>query len=337
MTMSFVNSFFGFFQQKFVNLYKEICKQFSTLGFWKDITLVLLGIIVYCIAFSLFIYPQNITTGGLMGICNIFTIVTGLPIDIPYNVINISLLILAFVMLDSNFFLKTLISVGTLAILVPIFTRFTVPDPTVEVREMLMLQDQKVVALIIGSLLTGLGLGFVFSVNGSTGGTDIIVALISKYKKNFTFGRIFMMVDGTVVTLSFFANVFWAPEATRLSWNKGAELLIYSIIQVMMVSMALDWYIRSNRRSIQFMIFSEKYEEINQAITQRLYRGCTILQAKGGYTGESRQVLMVVARRRTALMIAKVVEEIDPNAFMSQAEVKGVYGQGFESIHKVES
>ncbi len=329
-------SLISFLEKKFVNLYKEITTQFVSWNFWRDILLVLTGIIIYSIAFSLFIYPQNITTGGLMGICNVIKIVTSLPIDVPYNIINFSLLFLAFIMLDANFFLKTLISVATLAFTVTFATRLTVPDPNAPVIEMLLLNDQRVVALIIGSLLTGLGLGFVFSVNGCTGGTDVIVALISKYKKNLTFGRIFMFVDGTVVTTSFFANVFLAPEHLRTPWNQGLELLIYSIIQVMMVSITLDWYIRSNKQSVQFMIFSPKYKEINEAITKKLNRGCTIIEAKGGYTGEDRKVLMVVARRRATSMISKTVEEIDPNAFMSQAEVKGVYGQGFESIQKVQ-
>ncbi len=302
--------------------------------FWKDVLTVVSGLVLYIIAFSLFIYPQRITTGGLTGLCNIITIVTGMPIDIPYNVINISLLFVTFIVLDKNFLLKTLIGVSILAIMMPIATRWAVPDPDVaDAWKLVVLADQPVVALIIGSLLIGLGLGLVFSVNGCTGGTDVIVAIISKYK-NMSFGRIFMMVDGSIVIFSFFANAYLAKNTVPL--DKAFELLIYSIIQVMMVSMALDWYIRSNKQSVQFMIFSPKYKEINEAITKKLNRGCTIINGAGGYTGEERKILMVVTRRRNNAMISKVVQEIDPNAFMSQAEVRGVYGQGFDSIHKVQ-
>ncbi len=313
---------------------QELKTQVVSVDFWKDVLVVVSGLVLYIIAFSLFIYPQRITTGGLTGLCNIITIVTGMPIDIPYNIINLSLLIVAFLILDKNFLLKTLISVSLLAVMMPIATRWAVPDPSVaDAWHLAVLADQPVVALIIGSLLIGLGLGLVFSVNGCTGGTDVIVAIISKYK-NMSFGRIFMMVDGSIVVFSFFANAYLAENTIPL--DKAFELLIYSIIQVMMVSMALDWYIRSNRQSVQFMIFSQKYQEINEAITKKLNRGCTIIEAKGGYTGEERKVLMVVTRQRRATMISKVVEEIDPNAFMSQAEVRGVYGQGFESINKVQ-
>ncbi len=325
---------FSFLGGKVRDLIDEIRTQVVSTAFWKDVSMVVLGLVLYIIAFSVFIYPQRITTGGLTGLCNIITIVTGMPIDIPYNTINISLLLVAFVMLDKNFLLKTLVSVSFLAVMMTIATRWAVPDPSIaDAWKLMVLGDQPVVALIIGSLLIGLGLGIVFSVNGSTGGTDVIVALISKYK-NMSFGRIFMMVDGSIVTLSFFANAYLAENTIPI--NKAFELLIYSIIQVMMVSMALDWYIRSNKQSVQFMIFSPKYKEINEAITKKLNRGCTIIDAKGGYTGEDRKVLMVVSRRRNTSMISKVIQEIDPNAFMSQAEVRGVYGEGFESIHKVQ-
>ncbi len=321
-------------EQKVKDFIDEVRTQFVSLSFWKDVFTVMMGLVLYIITFSLFIYPQRITTGGLTGLCNIITIVTGMPIDIPYNVINISLLIVTFFVLDKNFLLKTLISVSILAIMMPIATRWAVPDPeAADAWKMVVLADQPVVALIIGSLLIGLGLGFVFSVNGCTGGTDVIVAIISKYK-NMTFGRIFMMVDGSIVIFSFFANVYLAKNTVPI--ERAFELLIYSIIQVMMVSIALDWYIRSNKQSVQFLIFSPKYKEINEAITKKLNRGCTIIEAKGGYTGEDRKILMVVARRRATSMISKTVEDIDPNAFMSQAEVRGVYGQGFDSIHKVQ-
>ncbi len=326
---------FALLSKKTRDLVDEIRVQVVSSVFWKDVFTVLMGLVLYIIAFSLFIYPQRITTGGLAGLCNIITIVTGVPIDIPYNTINISLLFVTFLMLDKNFLLKTLVSVSFLAVTMTIATRWAVPDPSVaDAWKLLVLGDQPVVALIIGSLLIGLGLGMVFSVNGSTGGTDVIVALISKYKRNLTFGRIFMMVDGSIVTLSFFVNAYLAENTIPI--EKAFELLIYSIIQVMMVSIALDWYIRSNKQSVQFMIFSNKYQEINEAITKKLNRGCTIIEAKGGYTGEERKVLMVVTRQRRAVMISKVVEEIDPNAFMSQAEVRGVYGQGFDSIQKVQ-
>ena len=199
-----------FVGQKFKDLGNELSKQALSKYFWKDLVIVFLGVLLYTIGFSFLIYPQRVTTGGLMGICNIITIITGIKVDIPYNIINISLLLIAFLFLDKNFFIKTLIGIGLLAIFIPIATRTAIPDPRVEeLWHLMILKDQPLLALILGSMMCGLGLGLIFSVNGSSGGTDVIVALISKYR-NMSFGRIFVAVDGTVVLFSYFANVYLA-------------------------------------------------------------------------------------------------------------------------------
>lgn len=322
----------GYLSAKFRDFVMEITRQVRTRKFWIDLLVVALGILIYLVAYSFFIYPQRITSGGLMGFCTLITLVTGIPIDIPYNIINISLLVLAFLFLNNNFFIKTMVGVGLLAVFAPIFTRFAVPNPSVESNfQLMILAEQPMVALILGALLIGLGLGLVFSVNGCTGGTDVIVALIGKYK-NMSFGRIFMIVDGSIVALSYFINIYFAKST--IDPLKAFDLLVYSIIQVILVSMTLDWYIRANRQSVQFFVFSRKYEEINQAVTQRLHRGCTMLEAKGGYSGVPTKVLMIVLRRRQSDALTRIIEEIDPDAFISQGEVKGVYGLGFESIKR---
>ena len=89
------------------------------------------------------------------------------------------------------------------------------------------------------------------------------------------------------------------------------------------------------RESVQFMIFSSKYQEINDAITSRLRRGCTLLEATGGYTGQPQKVLLVVVRKQQSVAISRIIEEIDPKAFVSNGAVKGVYGEGFESLKKI--
>lgn len=300
--------------------------------FLKDMATVGLGIIVYMIGFCFLIFPQRITTGGLGGLCNLIMLATGVDIAVPYNIINIGLLVLAFVLLDKNFFIKTLISIIILAFTITEMTSIAVPDQSIEENfKLMILADQPVVALILGSLFIGLGLGLVFSANGSTGGTDVIVAVISKYKR-MTFGRIFMIVDGAIVVASYFVNVYLAVNP--MTPAVALEKVVYSIIQVVLVSITLDWYIRSNRQSVQMMIYSHKYEEINEAITKKLHRGSTILEGVGGYTGQPVKMLVVVARRRQSVMITRLIEGIDPEAFVTIGEVQGVYGKGFDSIKK---
>ncbi len=181
-------------------------------------------------------------------------------------------------------------------------------------------------------MMCGLGLGLIFSVNGSSGGTDVIVALISKYR-NMSFGRIFVIVDGTVVLFSYFANVYLAD--LKIDPLVAFDKLVMSFIEVVLLAMTMDWYTSGSRQSVQFMIFSSKCQEINDAITSRLRRGCTILEATGGYTGQPQKVLLVVVRKQQSVAISRIIEEIDPKAFVSQGAVKGVYGEGFESIKKI--
>ena len=322
-----------FFGRKFKELGEELSRQLVSKYFWRDLLVVFAGVLIYTVGFSFLIYPQRVTTGGLMGISNIITIITGIKVDIPYNIINISLLLIAFLFLDKNFFIKTLIGIGLLAIFIPIATRTAIPDPRVEeLWHLMILKDQPLLALILGSMMCGLGLGLIFSVNGSSGGTDVIVALISKYR-NMSFGRIFVAVDGTVVLFSYFANVYLAD--IKIDALVAFDKLVMSFIEVVLLAMTMDWYTSGNKQSIQFMIFSSKYQEINDAITSRLRRGCTILDATGGYTGQTQKVLLVVVRKQQSVAISRIIEEIDPKAFVSQGAVKGVYGEGFESLKKI--
>ncbi|WP_455108096.1 YitT family protein [Porphyromonas sp.] len=319
--------------QKFKDLFQELSQQAVSKYFWKDLLIVFIGVALYTIGFSFLIYPQRVTTGGLMGICNIITIITSIKVDIPYNIANITLLVIAFLFLDKNFFIKTLIGIGLLAIFIPLATRTAIPDPSVEsLWHLKVLSGQPLLALILGSMMCGLGLGLIFSVNGSSGGTDVIVALISKYR-NMSFGRIFVIVDGTVVLFSYFANVYLAD--LKIDPLVAFDKLVMSFIEVVLLAMTMDWYTSGSRQSVQFMIFSSKYQEINDAITSRLRRGCTILEATGGYTGQPQKVLLVVVRKQQSVAISRIIEEIDPKAFVSQGAVKGVYGEGFESIKKI--
>lgn len=317
---------------RFLAVLKELKVQLVSLRFWKDIFVVFLGVVFYAIGFSFLIFPQRVTTGGLTGFCNLFTLAFGMDIAVPYMIINYGLLFLAFLFLGKNFFVKTLFGVFLISTIIDVTTHWAVPDQSnIEMFKLMVLQDQPVMALAIGSICTGLGLGMVFSVNGCTGGTDIVVALINRYS-NMSLGRLFLYVDGTVVLLSFFVNVFFAQH--KLPVTEAFNKLVLSVLQVVIVSQTLDWYIRNNRQSVQIMVFSSKYAEINEVITKRLRRGCTILEGQGGYTGQSAKVLVIVTRMRQSVEITRLIEEIDPKAFVTVGQVQGVYGEGFDSVKK---
>lgn len=288
-----------------------------------DMFFILLGIACYAFGWTGFILSQRITTGGLAGISTIIHIITGQPAYISYNIINVFLLIIALIFLGWKFSLKTVIGVLLIAPMVTIGESLFGNQP--------MLADQPFMALLIGSVFCGLGLGLVFGVNGSTGGTDVIVAIINKYK-NISLGRAMIMVDLCIIISSYFVNVYFAKET--ISSAKAIDLLVYSAVEVLLVSLTMDWYVNSNRQSVQFWIFSTKYEEINEAIIKRLGRGCTMLHAEGGYSHQPAKVLVVVVRKRNSLPVYRIIQEIDPKAFVSQGAVRGVYGEGFDQISK---
>ena len=297
-----------------------------------DYILIILGCSTYAFAWTGFILSQGITTGGLAGISTLIKIATGIPAAIPYNIINLGLAVLALIFLGWRFMVKTVISVVIMAIIIPIGEEYLVVTEIVngvKVFTPLLLPNEPALALVIGSILSGLGIAIVFSVNSSTGGTDIIVAIMNKYK-NMSFGRAILLVDCTIILCSYLVNVYIAGKSPSDAFN----LLIYSAIEVILVSTVLDWYLNSNRQSVQFLIFSLKNEELSNAIQERIKRGCTLLDATGGYSGQPCKVLVVVARKTQSLSIHRIIQEIDPKAFVSESVVRGVYGEGFQAIRK---
>ncbi len=295
-----------------------------------DYLLIVLGCCIYAFAWTGFILSQGITTGGLAGISTLIKIATGIPAAIPYNIINVGLAVVALIFLGWRFMVKTVISVAVLAIIIPFGEQYLVMTEVVngvKTFTPILLPNEPALALVIGSILSGLGIAIVFSVNSSTGGTDIIVAILNKYK-NMSLGRAILIIDNLIILCSYLVNVYIAGKTQSDAFN----LLIYSAIEVILVSVSLDWYLNSNRQSVQFLIFSLKYEEIKNAVQERAKRGCTLLDATGGYSGQPCKVLMVVVRKTQSLAVHRIIREIDPKAFVSESVVRGVYGEGFQAI-----
>lgn len=171
---------------------------------------------------------------------------------------------------------------------------------------------------LIGSIVAGSGVGLVMSVNGSTGGTDIIILIINKYR-NVTPGRMMLFIDMVIVTSSFVLF-------------RSVETIVYGIIIIAVVSTSVDWILNGIRQSVQFFIVSQRYEDIANEINIQLNRGCTVLDGTGWYTQKPQKVLLVMAKRSESNSIFRLVKSIDSSAFISQANVNGVYGKGFDRM-----
>ncbi len=262
----------------------------------KDYLSIFLGTLIYGFGFNAFILSNEIVTGGVSGICALIFFATGGMV--------------ALKILGLKFLIKTIFGVLSLSASLSFFEWLLEGN--------IILQGQPFMAIMIGALLCGAGLGLVFSANGSTGGTDIIGAVINKYK-NISIGRALLFCDFFIISSSFllFHNV---------------DKIVFGFAEMIVSNYVLDMVLNGNRQSVQFLIFSQKYEEISERIIHDLHRGCTILDGTGGYSHKPVKVVVLLAKKSESVSIFRLVKKIDNQAFISQSIVRGVYGEGFDQI-----
>ena len=272
----------------------------------RDYLMIALGLILYGIGWTVFLLPNDITTGGVPGIASIVYFATGFPVQYTYFSINLILLLLSIRILGWKFSIKTVFAVFTLTFFLSIIQRLA--------SGVVLLHDQPFMACVIGASLCGGGIGIAFSSNGSTGGTDIIAAIINKY-----LGRVMLICDLIIISSSYFVLKDW-------------EKVVYGYVTLYICSFVLDQVVNSARQSVQFFIISEKYDEIARHINVYPHRGATVINASGFYSGKEQKMLFVLAKKRESTIIFRLIKDIAPNAFVSQSAVIGVYGEGFDRI-----
>jgi uncharacterized membrane-anchored protein YitT (DUF2179 family) len=259
--------------------------------------------------------PYKFIPGGCTGIAALIFYGTGIPTQYSYFVINIVLLGIGLKVLGFKYFTKTIYAILCITIFLGILQNAVMlPDGTLP----RLANDEEFMAAVLGGTIEGSGLALVFLNNGSSGGTDIIASIVTKYK-NFSMGRILMWLDFMIVTSGFLV---------LHDWHK--VVIGYCVLIISMVM--LDYTMNSATQSVQFTIISEKYELIAKAINEDVGRGVTVLNGQGWYSKQRRPVLIVMARRRESPRIFRLIKYIDNKAFVSQTKVVGVYGEGFDHI-----
>lgn len=289
------------------------------LTFWResrDYLMITVGLVIYAVAWTTFLLPYQITTGGLTGVSAIIFYATGIKMEVSYFFFNVVLLVFALRLLGLKFCLKTIYAVFMLTFLLWFFQEL-LKDDAGNARQILG-AGQDFMACVVGACLCGLGVGIVFSHNGSTGGTDIIAAAVNKYR-DISIGRMMMYLDILIISSCYFIFHDW-------------RRMVFGFVVLVIMSIIMDYIINSSRQSVQFFIFSEKYDEIASAINRNVHRGVTLLDATGWYSKQPTKVIIVMARRSQSVYIFRLINDIDPNAFVSQSNVVGVYGQGFDRI-----
>lgn len=282
----------------------------------EDYLYITLALVSYSMGWAAFLIPYQITTGGTTGIGAIIYYATGFPIQYSYFLINAVLMTFAIKILGPKFSIKTTYAIIALTLLLE-FCQWLVKNPDGTFPQVLG-PGQDFMACLIGASMCGLGLGVVFNCNGSTGGTDIIAAIINKYR-DVSLGAVVRMCDMIIITSSYFVLQDW-------------EKVIYGYVTLYVSSFVLDQIVNGNHQSVQFFIISKHYEEIARHITKDMHRGVTILNGTGFYTGNEVKMMFVLAKKRESNYIFRLIKDIDPNAFVTQSNVKGVYGEGFDHI-----
>ncbi len=276
----------------------------------RDYLMITIAMMSYCMGWTIFLLPNSITTGGVPGIASIVYWGTGIPPQITYFAINAVLLVAALKTLGLKFCIKTIYAVLVLTALTSLFSSNAV--------SLHLLADQPFMASIIGAIFCGAGIGLGLSFNGSTGGTDIVAAIVNKYR-DISLGRVIMLCDIIIITSSYIVLRNW-------------EQVIYGYVVLIVSAFTVDQVVNSMRRSVQFFIISDKYQEIASRIAVFPHRGATVIEAHGFYTGREVKMLFIMAKRRESNTIFSIINEIDPNAFVTQTNVIGVYGEGFDKF-----
>ena len=279
----------------------------------RDYGIITIAMLLGVIGLNLFLLPNEITTGGIIGVASIVYWGTGIPVQETFFVINAVLLLVALKVLGWHFCAKTVYGVVVFTVASAVLQRVMPPD-------LHLLADQKFMACMVGAVFLGTSVGLGLSSGGSTGGSDDIAAMVHKYR-DVSLGHIILFCDLTIITSSYVVLRDW-------------EKVLYGYVLLFVISFVVDHIVNSLRQSVQFFIISDKYQEIGEAINEIADRGCTMLNGNGFFTKKDKKVIFCIAKKSESNFIFELIDEIDPNAFVAQSAVVGVYGQGFDHVKK---
>ncbi len=278
----------------------------------KDYVFIFVGICLYSVGYCAFLLPEKIVMGGVTGISTLFFYSLGWNPAIMLWVINVLLLAIAFRFISMEFTIRTIVGVTLLSLTIGVM------QPIFEAHPVITAGEDKFMHVLIAGLLGGAGLGLAFVHNGSTGGTDIVVALISKFSR-MSLGRALQLTDICIISSSYFLF-------------HSAELIVYGVCFTLVASFMIDYVVRGTHQTVQFLIISKRYEKIADAMNNSLHRGVTILHGEGWYSKSDVEVVMVLCRKYESQYVFNLVKAIDPNAMVSQTFCQGVFGEGFDKI-----
>lgn len=292
----------------------------------KEYALVTLGVISYALGWSIFLLPNNLIGGGVSGFASILFYATGLPMGVTYFILNVLLLVIGTKILGTGFGGKTIYAIVMTSVMLSIMPKIIPADFIHE----FALSNGKLICTFLGGIIAGFGIGLSISQGGSTGGTDIVALVWCRFYPASP-GRVILIIDVAII-LSSLLFPSYTEAGDLLPFTDKLAVVVYGLIQVTVSGYAIDLYLSGSKQSVQAFIFTKKVNEMADAIAFDMKRGVTVLPAKGWYSKEDKQVLMVVTRKTDLNLLLRYVKSIDPDAFLSVSSVMGVYGLGFDTI-----
>lgn len=278
----------------------------------KDMFFITFGIFLYAVGYCAYTLPEKLVMGGVAGASALIYYATNIPAGTSVLALNILMLVIAMSALTKQFFWRTIVGVGILSFMIsvlqPFFATFPIMTPG----------EDKFMHVLIAGVLCGAGLGIVFSHNGSTGGTDILTMLLNKYFR-LSFGRAMQFVDCIIISSSYILF-------------HSMETIIYGIVFTITATVTCDYIVNGTRQTVQFLIISKKHKEIADVINHRVNRGVTVVDGKGWYSQNDVKMLIVLTRKYESQDVFNLINEIDPDALVSQTFCHGVFGEGFDKI-----
>lgn len=278
----------------------------------KDLFFITVGILIYAVGYTAFILPEEVVMGGVAGISALLFYAFSIPPAISMWLINFLLLFIAFRALSRQFTVRTVIGVTIMSLIIGLLQPFFAHYPIITPGE------DKFMHVLIGGAMGGGGLGLVFSHSGSTGGTDIIIALLNKHTR-MSFGRAMQFIDISIISSSYLLF-------------HSMETIVYGVAFTLIASFVCDYVINGTRQTVQFIIISKHYETTADQINKEVHRGVTLIKGQGWYSKGEANILIVLARKYESQDVFNLIKRTDPDALVSQSFCQGVFGEGFDKI-----
>ena len=280
----------------------------------RGIIIEAIGLIIGCLSLSIginmFLTPHTIAPGGLSGLSVVVSKLTGLSVSTVMIIMCIPLVICSVKILGKKDSIKTLIGTVTLSLMIKLTSSLSTISAT----------EDPLLAAISGAIFLGAGIGIVFSVDGSTGGTDLIALMINRIFPSIPLSKCLTFIDGMVVLSAGIAN-------------RNIETGLYSAIALFVVIKMVDVIVSGVDHSKAFMIITDEEEKLREAIFNDIKRGVTVLDARGGYTNRDKNILLVVVQKKQEVHLKKLIKRVDSKAFIIVSDVHEVLGEGFKEIN----